>query len=193
MFAYCSNNPLMYSDAYGTFPWLVVGVLAASTIIGIIVGACMDTPIGSDIQETPEDMQQTIAVVHKPQKPRPCSPFALEPDSSFFDIGITDSENNLNSQASGQVVSETEPRTLTAGQRVTNALVGGTIGLMIGGAIVLTGGAACCIIAGPSATIGFLGMTGMQAVSWGGLAYDVFPIFVAPFYGMEMEPLEITP
>ena len=193
MFAYCLNNPIVYSDVSGAFPWVVFGILAAFTIIGIIVGACMDTPLGPEEPKPQEDPQKNTMIIQPSSKPKHCPPYALDHKPVSIDEGIIDSNINSDSQNVDQPTLENTSTTLTTGQRIANAAVGGAIGLMVGGAIVLTGGAVCCILVGPATTIGFLGMSGIQMVSWGILAYDVFPIFVAPFYGMEMEPLELTP
>ena len=42
-----------------------------------------------------------------------------------------------------------------------------------------------------NAIVGWLGMSGPQTVALGMLAYNVIPIFVAPFFGLEMETLDL--
>ena len=37
MYAYCGNNPVMYVDYSGEFPWLVIGIIAAAFIVDAIV------------------------------------------------------------------------------------------------------------------------------------------------------------
>ena len=38
MFAYCNNNPVNNIDPSGEFPWLVLGILVATTAVGGILG-----------------------------------------------------------------------------------------------------------------------------------------------------------
>lgn len=64
------------------------------------------------------------------------------------------------------------------------------MGLLVGGSIVLMWGAGACVAGFAGKTVVALGVTGKQAVAWGILAYDVFPMFLAPLLGMEMETLE---
>ena len=75
-----------------------------------------------------------------------------------------------------------------------NALIGASAGLAVGGALLSTAGVVGSVIVGsPYLTISFLGATGAQAYAVGALAYDAFAMFVAPIFGLEMEPMEITP
>ena len=45
MFAYCGNNPIMYVDYTGEFPWAIVIILSIGLIGGAVVGASLDTKI----------------------------------------------------------------------------------------------------------------------------------------------------
>ena len=43
MFAYCNNNPVMFTDPAGDFPFLIIGVIAA-VIVGASLAACQTPP-----------------------------------------------------------------------------------------------------------------------------------------------------
>ena len=43
MFAYCNNNPVMFTDPAGDFPFLIIGVIAA-VIVGSSLAACQTPP-----------------------------------------------------------------------------------------------------------------------------------------------------
>jgi len=83
---------------------------------------------------------------------------------------------------------------LTTGDRIKNALIGTGFGLGIGGLAVSFGGAIGSAALG-SATIHIplLGGTGLQTFARGALFYDIWAIIVAPFVGIEAEPIEIGP
>jgi len=51
LFAYCFNNPIMYTDGNGEFPWLIIIILVATTVIGAVAGAMSDTKLGSAFRE----------------------------------------------------------------------------------------------------------------------------------------------
>ena len=57
--------------------------------------------------------------------------------------------------------------------------------------IIATGGAAATVIAGSATTtVTLFGATGAQTVAIGALAYNFVAIVIAPFFGVEMEPIE---
>jgi len=144
MFVYCQNNPTMYRDPNGQFSLLVIGVLAAFTIGGVIVGALSNEKLGP-----------------------------------------TSDENKSQ---------ETEDSSLTAGDRVGNALIGGLLGLAVGGAVVSVGGAIGTVAVGSGTTqIALFGATGMQTFAIGALAYDIPAMIIGPLYGTEMELIEPGP
>ena len=80
---------------------------------------------------------------------------------------------------------------LTFKDRVNNVAVGAASGLAVSGTVLILWGVGGSLVAGSAAVaLPFLGTTGAQTVAWGILAYDILPIFIAPFFGMEMEVLE---
>ena len=83
---------------------------------------------------------------------------------------------------------------LTPGDRVVNALIGAGIGLAIGGASVATAGAVGTVGAGSGSTfIQIFGATGAQTFAYGALSYNTTAMVMAPFFSVEMEPIEYGP
>ncbi len=104
---------------------------------------------------------------------------------------IYDVEKDEDTAGSNKTPSQEDVQSkLTGGQRVLNTVVGGSIGLAVGGAIVVVGGAAITlggVVAGVGATV----TAGTQIVAIGALAFDAFAILVAPIFGLEIDPLEL--
>lgn len=57
LFAYCNNNPVMYSDPTGHFPWLIVIILAVGVIAGGLLGGFSKTKL---LATTEEGYQLTV-------------------------------------------------------------------------------------------------------------------------------------
>lgn len=74
-----------------------------------------------------------------------------------------------------------------------NAFIGAGLGLATGGAVLMFGGLAGALIVG-SATVAIpiIGLTGLQTVACGALAYNVLPMIIAPFFGIEVDTAEIS-
>ena len=51
MYAYCNNNPVMFVDYGGEFPWLILAILVIFTAVGAILGANSDVIIGEQPKE----------------------------------------------------------------------------------------------------------------------------------------------
>ena len=147
MYAYCDNNPVMYVDPTGEFPWLVVGIMVLTTIIGGILGAQADTT--SQVNNNPT--------------------LTPTPENSITEPEKQESGNNV----------------------VANVMVGAAIGLAAGGAVVSTIGVVASVTIGSTTkTITLFALSGAQLFALGALAYNVFPMLLAPFIGVEAETLE---
>ncbi len=113
-----------------------------------------------------------------------------------FDNHEEDPSVNPPGQDSGEIqeAPDSTPKTddsLTNEDRIKNTLLGVGIGVAVGGAIVATGGAIGCVATGSATVyIGVFGGTGGQTVAIGALAYDVWALVIAPFFGIEVEPIE---
>jgi len=81
-----------------------------------------------------------------------------------------------------------------AGDRVSNAIIGATAGLLVGGSAVSSAGLIGSFSVGSGTIViaGF-GATGVQTFASGVLAYDFVAMVVAPFLGIEIEPIEYEP
>ena len=185
MFAYCGNNPINTADQTGYFPWAIAIVLLGGAIIGAIWGATTEDNLAETIGNQDE-------IVSNPPRPTPFhSPTQQQKKSGppYADNSIIQETVTGNSTTTSIDSSYTD-NGLTTKDRINNIAIGATVGLMGGGAALILGGAAACIAGYASVSIPCLAVTGKQAVAWGILAYDVFPITVAPFLGIEMEVLE---
>ena len=160
MFAYCNNNPVMYGDEEGDFPWLVVGILLGSAIIGAIIGA------------------------HSDKKLAPSSNTKNNANDKKGPPTEEDLENYEDSQKS--ITAECEE--LTTGDRIKNAIVGAGIGLAVSGAAVATGGVAVGAFSG--ITHSYLGLTALQGFAIGSLALDTSAFLIFPIFAIEIQPIE---
>lgn len=129
-------------DYSGEFPWLIVGILAVSALIGGVLGANADVEIGS-MYDKPTDA------------------------------------NRLDSS---------ETYELTTGEKIKNTVIGASLGLAAGGAIVATGGAIVGAIYGAGAT--YLGVTAFQGFAIGALAIDSSAFLILPVFGISIEAVE---
>ena len=203
MFAYCLNNPISYADNTGCFPWLVI-VLAVCVVAGAIYGATTDRNLAEAINPKTNDTQtNNTPIVSTPRQqtstsslpsykvpPLPIPPEATLTQNTNNNTTTRNTNNTNNTTPSKDPSPQNTSNTLTTHDRITNTIIGATFGLMIGGAAVFLAGAGACVAGYTSVIVPVLGTTGSQAVAWGLLAYDVFPVFIAPFLGMEMEVLE---
>ena len=76
-------------------------------------------------------------------------------------------------------------------EELNNKLIGASIGLLVGGAIIATVGVGAALCTGYAfATVGFLGGSAAQTFAIGAIAIDIFAITIAPIFGIEMDPIE---
>ena len=60
MYAYCGNNPVMLSDHNGEFPFLIVGILVVSAVVGGILGYNSDVKIGESAKGNIPEADKSI-------------------------------------------------------------------------------------------------------------------------------------
>lgn len=170
MFAYCNNNPIMCIDTSGEFPWFAVIGVVVFAIVGGVLGYTYDGRLGVQSSEQQNSINTNPLPPNQSNRPQ-------SDGNSKIDSFPQDSESEL-----------------TAGDRLRNTFVGAGLGLAIGGAVVATGGAVGAVVVGSAtAYIGFFGGTALQTIAIGALAYDIFAIVIAPFFGLEMETIELEP
>jgi len=177
MYAYCNNNTPKFADTEGDFPWLVIGILAASAIIGGILGATSDKKWGQNV------IDENTNVPQIPTKPS---------ITTHHNI-MTQKEPVELSPTTNPIESKKESEPLTVGDRVKNTIIGASLGLATGGLAVSTVGAATIVAGMGTSYITLLGATGKQVLAIGALAYDSVAMIFAPFFGIEMDTIEIEP
>ena len=166
MFAYCQNNPIVYSDQYGHFPVLAVVVIGVSTVVGGVLGGLSEKKLGPENDNEPARSSNDNSNRSVPR-------------NYLLNVGT---------------FSDADDNSLTTADRIKNIFIGAACGLAVGGAIVATGGAAGSVIVGSATTvIPVLGGTGAQTFAIGALAYNAVAMLIAPIFGVEMEPIEIEP
>ena len=128
LYAYCSNNPVMYVDPSGNS---IIGCLIVLGI-SLVIGA---TLAGVDAYNNGERGEELFVSVVK----------------------------------------------------------GAAIGLLVGGAVLITGGVGAGVASYVGGTASFLGASAAQAFAWGSLAVNTVSIFVAPFFGIVDGPIMEMP
>ena len=194
MYAYCLNNPVNHIDSSGAFPWLIVFV-AVCVIGGAIYGATTNRNLSDELRiqnETPRaPISQFTQPITQQSSNRVLPPYQVDT--------IPLPEQVVPSTANNSSAGVSKPNTfsaqkasepLSAGDRICNAMIGASVGCMAAGAVLILGGAAACMAGSASVVVPIFGVTGQQTVAWGILSYNVFPVFTAPFLGMETEVLE---
>ena len=151
MFAYCNNNPVMYVDPSGEFPWLAVIVLAVTTIAGGLAGAYYPFE-----KENTTDFNDSIIL-------------------SEEKISIDDSSGEIT------VVNDTESNTISGAERAQKIAVGAILGLMAGGTIVIIGGTFVSLFLPAATAETILGATAVQVVALGTLSFNVGAIILPAF------------
>ncbi len=172
MFAYCLNNPVNMLDTTGNFPWLVVGFLALTTIIGGVLASTSDQQLLDNQAEgnIPEENTSPTLSYSAPSEREQDILSEYKPDVLPAETPSTIVDN--------------ETTTLTTGDRVMNTVIGCSLGLASGALAVASVGAGMVILGAQA---------GAQIFALGASAYDAVAIIVAPFIGADMEPIEIEP
>ena len=165
MFAYCGNNPVNYSDPSGcswiVLAWVFVGVC---TVVGGIIGACADEPLAEKSREAKkEEFEEKM-----PSKDK-------VPNTVPDYVPKGNSKQNTATET-------TEETKLSTKDRLNNIVIGASIGLAVGGSFVM-------LAAMPLAPILGLGITA-KLMATGMLAFNIDAIVFAPFYSVDLEPIE---
>ena len=169
MYAYCNNNPNMYLDTNGSFPWLIVGIcfIGACTIVGGILGALSDEKLYEPKIEQKAEFPTKTPSIYNP------------------------TQENLNNKTEQEKIVQQNQNELTTKERVLNVAVGASLGLAVGGVTAALGGAAIAVGAKIMGAV-TLFEGGTQIMAVGGMAYNAFVFFIAPMFGIELEPIEYT-
>ncbi len=74
---------------------------------------------------------------------------------------------------------------LSDDDRIKNGIIGGSLGLLTGGAFIATAGAVM--------VVGGIKIVGSQIWAIGSLAFDLVTMTIGPVIGIELEPIEVEP
>ena len=173
MFAYCLNNSVNLSDPTGKFAWIVVGTLVFLGVVGVIGGI--------------SGYKTNEKLIDKPKTKQNGSNYNRQNNSNNNSKAKNNNSNRSNSrsQYGGSTSYNTEKPELTSKDRAMNAFIGATLGIAAAGAVLALVGAGFAI-----GEVVIMGVTGAQLAAIGCLAFDAVAIIFAPFYGIEMEPID---
>ncbi len=179
MFAYCLNNPTIFVDTSGDFPWLAIGFILGVACIGGILGATADEKLAENPEKDNSHQDNSSKENIRPT-PHPAAPNTRIPDKLLLD------DDAIDMLCPETIVPEPEAgnKSLTTADRIENTAIGTSLGLGVGGlGVAVTG--AVMVVGGVTG--------GLQIFAIGALAYNIVAIIIAPFIGAEMEPIEIEP
>ena len=163
MFAYCNNNPVMYMDPSGEFPWLALAIIIISTVAGGIVGAYY--------------------------------PFDFEEDSAELndnELKTDEDTSNNNSYSVDIIEDDVESETISGLERAKYIAIGSTLGLMVGGSIVIVGGMSSSLLLTPATAKTLLGATAFETVALGTLVFNIGAVTL-PAFGIEIDTIDEFP
>ena len=183
LFAYCVNNPVIYADKTGNFPWLVAIIIGAGAIVGGILGANSKQSLINNVNTKKQNNNQNMKnpLINENQS----SKSIVQVENKFFQKSNSSSTNKSEKNSIPPTVSVPE---LTKSDRIKNTIVGATLGVATAGGIVALGGIGLHFAFGANTVIG--GATGAETFAFGALAFNSFSMFVAPFFGIILESIE---
>ena len=161
-----------YVDPTGEAPWLALGILAVGLVGGFIVGLCLNTKVINNGKNTE----------NKKLLPDNAPPPKITDDLKLpHDDVHSDSDEQQDSD-------DNQSEDLTLGDRFTNGAICAGLGVATAGTVLmLTGGVVMLL---PKVST-LCGLTGLQIFASGLLAYNVLPIIIAPFVGIEVGAVEL--
>ena len=170
MFAYCLNNSVKLSDPTGKFAWIVVGALVFIGVVGVAGGI-----LGYKSNEK---------LINKPKTKQGSSNYNKPNSSNNNQKTKTNNSNKSNShnQNGGSASYNAGTPELTSKDRAMNAYIGATLGIAVAGTVLA--------LIGAGVAIGGAVALGAQLTAIGCLAFNAEAIIFAPFYGVEMEPID---
>ena len=195
MFAYCLNNPVNMLDQTGELAGWAIAliVLAVCAIGGGIIGGLRKTSAYNIAYSNSQNNNSNTQSNKHTNSNKSNSNNSNNKSSSKK----TKSYSNTQSRSKGEYEREEK---LKPQEIAMNVFIGATIGLAVGGALVMTGGAAAVVLgnlaafSGASTICGVSALAviqgGLQAASIGMLAYNLEAMVFGPFYFVELEPIE---
>ena len=108
-------------------------------------------------------------------------------NSPLSNANPNSNKNTSTSKSNNQSSSTSEKPKLSALNRVRNTFIGATLGLAVGGGVVAIAGAAITVFA-PWGVVA--GVAGSQIFAIGAVAFNLEAMVFAPFYSVELDPIE---
>ena len=195
MFAYCLNDPVNLLDQTGEFAWAVaLIVIAACTIIGGVIGGLRKTNT-YNIARSNSQNNNSNSQNNKPANRNQSN----SNNSNSKKSSSKNTKSYSNTQSRSKSTYEYEEK-LKPKEIAMNVFIGATVGLAVGGALVMSGGAMIAVLGNVAAAGGAATLFGastlsvihgaQQAVAIGMLAYNLEAMVFGPFYFAELEPIE---
>ena len=112
-------------------------------------------------------------------------------DEKLFDVAVNNKKDNENNSITdNNNTNQDEP--LSTVDRVVNTAIGFTLGVATSGGAIALLGAGATVVKSVTFVVPVFEATGPQLFAIGALAYNFFAMFVAPMFGIELEPIEYT-
>ena len=178
MFTYCANNPVGLVDETGEFPWAALIVIGVCALIGGVLGGLSDRSLYDAAVPSPSH------TTNNPVSNNNHSPVSSSSNTSSDRQNSSTTKASSDRQSSNSTKSSSKTETkLSTADRIKNIFIGATLGIGVGGALVATGGAAITVFFPTVAS-------GAQIFAVGALAFNMEAMIFAPFYAVELEPIE---
>ena len=196
MFAYCLNNPVNMLDKNGDIAGWIVALIVISvfTIAGGIIGGMRKTSAYKQAYSNSQNNNSNS----QNNKPANCNK-GKSNNSNNKKSPNQKNKNNSKTQNCSKGTYEYEEK-LKPQEIAMNIFIGATVGLAVGGALVISGGALITVIGnfaafgGASTVFGASTLAviygGQQATAIGALAFNLEAMVFGPFYFVELEPIE---
>ena len=196
MFVYCLNDPVTRIDSNGDFSITVaiaLVVIAVCTVVGGVIGGMRATNAYNIARSNSQNNNSN------PKSNKNINYNKGNSNSSNNKSSSKKTKKNSNTQSRSNGTYEYEEK-LKPKEIAMNVFIGATMGLAVGGAIVMTGGALAAVIGNMAAFSGAATVCGVstlaviqggqQAAAIGMLAYNLEAMVFGPFYFAELEPIE---
>ena len=171
MFAYCLNNPVTLSDPTGRSVWIILGIIVLCATVGGVLGYASN----EKLIDKPKSSQNSSKNNNQ-----------INSNKNYSKEKAGNSNGSVSrNQSRGSKSYDTETPKLSSKDRAMNTFIGATLGMAVGGAAIALVGVGCTL-----AGVGCLGVTGVRAAAIGCLAFNAEAIIFAPFYGVELEPID---
>ena len=201
MFAYCLNNPVNLLDQTGEIAGWAIAliVIATCTIIGGVAGGVIGCLNKNNAYTNAYTNSQNNNSNSQNNRSTNSNKGNSNNSNSNSKSSSKKTKSYSNTQSSSKDTYQYEEK-LKPQEIAMNVFIGATVGLAVGGALVMSGGALAAVIGNIAACSGATTVCGIstlaviqggqQAVAIGMLAYNLEAMVFGPFYFAELEPIE---